>query len=539
MIANAVESTDDHIVPDTIDVGHVFDRSVFLNWASDDNFKQYRCRFTMEDINQEVHDLVDYYGVYFAKGSAMPFVPLTHDSQKEWPEKITGVRITLNAFKKICEQSHEALFQEMKLRTFLSMGCKDLIRELHKILMDNDHNLTVVCEHAMAFTDTLTKANDTIATLRAAGDNTDEDRGAPVRSTTRQAEEQQLTDPINNQWSNVIQEKDEMIQILQSKVINITGREGTPDSTRSGRGPCLTPKQKDPLIFINNPLIEKDKPAVKFNHWFLILRKKLTSSADHFPTDNDKVMYILTHLGGTALSRLMPFVNPDDVTKEFILKTSKEILDHLHEQYNDLNKQNKVKKKFNKLEMTTSMDFKDFQLEFVRLAGMAKKEKSTWKEELFKRLPSRLNTICLDKYHNEANDTPQGQPQNTNPPKDNSGGGNSYPPHNQTPNPTPRGFPNRRPASGTVEHYNLPVLSTASDGCKIYKKPQLEQIKALITKGQCFIRHEHGHWSSGCPVKSDFEKQNKACINAISAKLFDPATEDSTAAALATAEGKV
>ncbi|CAJ2510398.1 Uu.00g051010.m01.CDS01 [Anthostomella pinea] len=72
----------------------------------------------------------------------------------------------------------------------------------------------------------------------------------------------------------------------------------------------------------------------------------------------------------------------------------------------------------------------------------------------------------------------------------------------------------------------------------MYKKPQLEQIKAMIAKGQCFICHEHGHRSSECPIKDDFEKQNDARINAISARLFDHSIGGSTAAALAAVQGK-
>ncbi|CAJ2510397.1 Uu.00g051000.m01.CDS01 [Anthostomella pinea] len=255
----------------------------------------------------------------------------------------------------------------------------------------------------------------------------------------------------------------------------MAGKEGAPDSTQSRGTPRLTPKQKDPPVFTSDPSTDKDKTPVMFDQWFLILRKKLVSNTDHFPSDDDKTMYILAHLCGTASSRLMPFIKPDDTTGEAVFKTSKEVLDHLHEQYKDLNEQDVAKEKFNKLEITTGMEFKDFQLEFVRLAGMAKKDKSTWKEEMFKRLPGRLNTICLDKYHDKTvnynylctyvqrhdyqqrknfvvsqmrkNDAPQGQ-QNTNPPKNNGGGGGGspYPPRNQNQSPNPAGSQSR-PAS--------------------------------------------------------------------------------------------
>ncbi|CAJ2510396.1 Uu.00g050990.m01.CDS01 [Anthostomella pinea] len=166
-----------------------------MNCANDENFEQYRYRFTIKGLSDELHELIDHYGASFARdsGPVMPFVPLTHDSQQEWPDASTGIEISFDGFENMCKNSPKALFQEMKLCTFVAMGYKDLIRDLHDVLKTNDLNLAVICEHAIAFADALTKTNDTIATLRNKNAHNN-DRGVPVRSANRLTEDQQLTE---------------------------------------------------------------------------------------------------------------------------------------------------------------------------------------------------------------------------------------------------------------------------------------------------------------------------------------------------------
>ncbi|CAJ2510194.1 Uu.00g060940.m01.CDS01 [Anthostomella pinea] len=459
IIANAAEAASDHRIPEVLDRNRIFDQYIFDNWLPAKKFEQ-----------------------------------LCY--QQQWPDLVKGQTLSLARFKELYDENPNTLFQEVKLRTFMLMASKDLFGELQKILATADTNLAVVREHALAFAEDLIKAKATITSPQSDKEKVN-NRGVRIRSAARVAEDDTLIEQVNTQWDNIIKEKDKEIQLLREKVISMAG--ATTGSSQSSRSTWLSPKQKDPPVFTGN------KPTAENNN------------ANHFPTDDDKITYILGHLQGSASEGLMPFLEVDEATG------------------------------------------------FVKLAGQAKKEVSIWKEELFKRLPNRLNTACLDKYHDDEvdfkgfckyvlrhdrqqrknylitqmrkTDTPK-ITQKPDAQKGNGGGLPQGPPQAPRQQPALGGFPSCQPSPGTVEHYNLPVLGTASDGQKMYAKPQLDQIKALIAKGQCFICHEHGHRSNDCSAKDDFEKQKEARINALSARLFDGANGGSIAAQIAALQSK-
>ncbi|CAJ2504096.1 Uu.00g114900.m01.CDS01 [Anthostomella pinea] len=286
-------------------------------------------------------------------------------------------------------------------------------------------------------------------------------------------------------------------------------RKNTPGSNHSEGGTQRSAKQKDPPIFTNDTPFPTDKtPLVKFQTWFLLLKKKFQSNADHFATDDKKIIYIIGHLGGTASDNLLPFIEEDENGKP-ILTTSQAVIDYLDESYKNHHAKDKTNELFDFLKMTKGQDFPVFKLEFVKLAGMSRKVKSTWKKELFKRLLDRLNSISFDKKDDDLMKAKKDKPDAAKAPNN-----NNTLPGPRLPQPIPGGNGNRG-SPEPVDHHGIAVAGTASNGKKMYAKPSYDQTQSLIPKGQYFICYEPGHRSPECDLKAKYKKIEEARIRAI------------------------
>ena len=83
----------------------------------------------------------------------------------------------------------------------------------------------------------------------------------------------------------------------------------------------------------------------------------------------------------------------DDVMNPYT--DSKDMLNHLRTIYDDLNRVTTAKHQFRQLYMKTSDKFHDFLSEFLYLAAEAGVAEDDWKDELYNKLTTKLQELCI------------------------------------------------------------------------------------------------------------------------------------------------
>lgn len=154
-------------------------------------------------------------------------------------------------------------------------------------------------------------------------------------------------------------------------------------------------KLPDPPIFYN----EEDRDTEEFEQWYRDMRNKLEVNADHFPGDRARQAYIESRLGGTAKRELAPYLSeshPEPVDGPEAL------FEHLWAQYRNPNKREEALNAFEKLKLEPGGNFLTFKNSFVRLAGETGRVKSTWKEELNRKLYPSFQRTMASSYINPA-----------------------------------------------------------------------------------------------------------------------------------------
>src|SRR5258706_6502070 len=106
----------------------------------------------------------------------------------------------------------------------------------------------------------------------------------------------------------------------------------------------------------------------EFQSWKIQVQGKLRANADHFQTEEDKMLYIFNCTQGDAQKHLLSRFR-DDSTMRF--ESTKEMIDHLATVYVNPNEVRDSQYEYDRLRMKTTETFSEFQTQFLHLAGKA------------------------------------------------------------------------------------------------------------------------------------------------------------------------
>lgn len=260
------------------------------------------------------------------------------------------------------------------------------------------------------------------------------------------------------------------------------------NSHQSSPAPALQKTTKIP-----DPPMLTDGKEPRFEDWLLLMSQKLTANADHFNIPQLRIAYIASRCESKARKHITPRMR-DDAMNPYT--DSKDVLDHLKTIYEDPNRVATAKHQFRQLYMKTSDKFHEFLSEFLYLAAEADVAEKDWKDELYTKLTTRLQELCISdrikdgtfqEFSSAASQTASFLEVINH--------------RNQksrvfTPNKDTNRGANR---SGTTIKKE-PILSRSSS-------PTAPQTSGagrdqLMKEGRCFHCQEHGHLARDCPTKA-------------------------------------
>jgi hypothetical protein len=144
-------------------------------------------------------------------------------------------------------------------------------------------------------------------------------------------------------------------------------------------------KRPDPPIFT-------DGVDPTFESWKIQMQAKLRANADHFPSEEDKMEYVFSRTLGDAQKHLLPRFNEDSPMR-FV--SFREMLQHLASIYVNPNKVRDAQYEYRRLRMDTGQAFATFQTRFLHLAGEGQIPPSSYRLNLFDKLPTHLQRMLL------------------------------------------------------------------------------------------------------------------------------------------------
>jgi hypothetical protein len=170
------------------------------------------------------------------------------------------------------------------------------------------------------------------------------------------------------------------------------GRSVEPDTlsattTTSGRleAQRYSKKRPDPPIFT-------DGIDPVFESWKIQIQAKLRANADYYPMEEDKMEYVFSRTLGAAQKHLLPKFDEDSPIR---FTTVREMLQHLASIYVNPNKVRDAQYEFRRLRMQATQAFSEFQTTFLHLAGEGQVPRSSYRLDLFDKLPSYLQKMLL------------------------------------------------------------------------------------------------------------------------------------------------
>lgn len=255
--------------------------------------------------------------------------------------------------------------------------------------------------------------------------------------------------------------------------------------------PALAPQK---TTKIPDPPTLTDGKEPRFEDWLLLMSQKLTANADHFNTPQLRIAYIASRCEGKARKHITPRMR-DDAMNPYT--NSKDMLDHLKTIYDDPNRVATAKHQFRQLYMKTSDKFHEFLSEFLYLAAEADVAEKDWKDELYTKLTTRLQELCIsDRIKN-----------------------GTFQEFSSAVSQTASFLEVINHRNQKNRSFNFP--STSKDTTKrssqmnIKKEPTPSRSSSptasqtsgvgrdrLMKEGRCFHCQEHGHLARDCPVKS-------------------------------------
>ncbi|KAJ5145488.1 uncharacterized protein N7515_000052 [Penicillium bovifimosum] len=141
-----------------------------------------------------------------------------------------------------------------------------------------------------------------------------------------------------------------------------------------------------------------DGVSVKFTAWRREIESKLLLNEDYYPTERHRMAYVMNRCAGKAQAQLQPRLEPDAKNR---YQTAKEMLEHLQLVFKDPQQRRIAQREYGELKMKANDDFNMFSAEFSRLTLESKGEEELQKDDLFERLPYRLQTLVAGEVYKD------------------------------------------------------------------------------------------------------------------------------------------
>lgn len=123
------------------------------------------------------------------------------------------------------------------------------------------------------------------------------------------------------------------------------------------------------------------------------MSQKLKANDDHYPTEDSKIAYATSRLGGDAAAHTIKRMR---MGSDNPYTTSKEIFDQLDDIYQDSDRKGNAKRQYDAIEQGTR-PFIEFYSDFIRVGAILKKSSDDLLDELPKKLAKRLKDFYYGK----------------------------------------------------------------------------------------------------------------------------------------------
>jgi hypothetical protein len=141
------------------------------------------------------------------------------------------------------------------------------------------------------------------------------------------------------------------------------------------------------------PLSDGKNP--RFEDWLMAMERKLTTNADRYPTEYDKLTYISSRCEDRAQRTIFSRMKPDSVSP---YHTAEECFDHLRVAFADPNRELKAQRQYRDLKMFGKASFSEFVSEFSILAQEANIDPAHFKRDFNEALTYRLRSAVVTYY---------------------------------------------------------------------------------------------------------------------------------------------
>lgn len=496
---------------------------------------------TPAQLRKGVEGRVDTLARYYAKRpnieSGMPFRAVTKAGAESI--KMEGILDALK-FRELVDNDPEAMFLELKIRTFLMMAYRSQVTDLYHTA----NRLSVSVDSLVDWIGHFAKADKSPARALADGSEPDDDDDAPNSA-------QERLDAANALMAEIA-DRDDAIAGLQATIAGLAQRLGkkgraprdsaaadsdqgdaTPDGSQQTDKTALTDRSHKSDVSKRSAKIDsapvyyhdKAKDTLSFPAWYRQIENKLIINADHFDTDRAKCAHIESRLGGNASANLQPYLahtHPNAIT------TAKAMLQHLWNEYHDPTTVRKAKEKFKALEMEPSDDFLQFKNTFVRLAGESQFPKSEWKDEFRTKLTGIMQQYMMPAYINPETDFEAYVRYGTETALSLVQAQEKRQKANKDKAPKETGNGAAAPASNGKQrrsHHKSKERDTNKDAAAskapLPPKANSEEIRKLMAEARCFVCREVGHRTNQCPRKDEAAAIEEARIQAVVDKYAD------------------
>jgi len=130
--------------------------------------------------------------------------------------------------------------------------------------------------------------------------------------------------------------------------------------------------------------------------WRSLLRGKLSTNADWWPTEQDRIYYVFSRTEGEAQRHLDPQIDKDSPDPWL---TVNEMLEHLDTIFQDHFEAERSENSFYALQQSVGEEFNDFHTEFARLASVGRVLASTWHSHLWRKLNREFRNRLLATHY--------------------------------------------------------------------------------------------------------------------------------------------
>ena len=247
-----------------------------------------------------------------------------------------------------------------------------------------------------------------------------EPSSVPESSTIRvdlqdsdQDESPDLDEAIQAQIRNLQQTQDRtdqvLLQVLQ-QLQTIAQNQGRNTGPELSVRPTIETQTPTPLDTTSNKGVRHSKSVPDpqrlsdgtdptFEGWRFLVEGKLEDNADHFPTEESKMRYVLGRTEGEAQQHLLPQYSRTAPTR-FV--SASEMVEHLVSIYTNPNEVRDAQHQYQTLTMKETQTFAEFQTKFLSLAGRAQIPKDNLRADLYDKVLVPLRLGIAPTFHTLA-----------------------------------------------------------------------------------------------------------------------------------------